>query len=323
MSRISHSRAVCDCSGCDDNFSPVIHCWHEPCTFGLKRKDSGSKLHAKTKDKPPRAKPRLWLLVPADEYAPPGGTAEESKSTNEDCQPTLAKFLYRDNATAGELVHESTASVQLIPVRDSDRKQAAHKRSISRRSCCSADTRESRSDCLIVPLTSLCTNSKAPHSPNLTFGSPRETRLASNSFFVATPVSPVPDGDVSCNISVIELAQPSPESMNASESLPHLITRLSNLQVNRPSLLFDVPETGKASNDDRLNAARVLQRVCRSFIAQRKFRSDRMLHCEHHLKDDIVAKNQAPAAAKFQAQQAVSTVEPCYMSVDWRIRLVV
>ena len=262
--------------------------------------------NTKTRDKTPRArsKARLWLLVTADENDVDGDIDCEKKNGQLiDFAPTLAKLLPRTTSTEDSERYidaegrqwdsDCIASSQpSLNIKDSERMKSNSRRVNNRRSCNGQpELKCCKSDCLVVPLNSLCLNqvSDMTRSPCMDVGSPEEAKHVPSSFCVSTPFGAVPATDVSCNISVIETAQPSPESLGASKALELLNSKIFSCPLERPSSFLEgvlLPFPLVLDDTHRLRAIRMLQRAFRGCIARRrmKIRKERCLKSSHYVR---------------------------------------
>jgi hypothetical protein len=258
------------------------------------KNDFSSKMPPKTKERSPRRpKPRLWLLITTDEPEQPTEKAADIDPTH---VPTLAKMLpktFRDSSLSSSLDQDQVNELHGIAARERDpfeadchhilvnresERKPGNRRSVVRR--VSSASKGSTDERLIVPVNSLYLNSvdplrssvpSFPISPDFTLCSPKRGA----SCFLATPGG---TGEVSyCNLSMIEAAQPSPESNRTDyEILKDVLS-----PAEKPRNVFNTdgvhrlrpPELDNGNNQltsAETEAVRILQQVVRSYLARRR-----------------------------------------------------
>jgi hypothetical protein len=321
------SERACNCRHCDDTCLQIqmCHCWHEPCYFNFMKDDFSSKLPPKTKERSPRRpKPRLWLLITTDESEQP---KEKAPDVDPDQVPTLAKMLpkaFRDSSLSSSLDQDLANDLQGMATRERDpfeadchhtlvnresERKPGNKRSVVRR-VSTASTKISTDERLIVPVNSLYLNNidpsrssvpNYPNSPDFTLCSPKR----GTSFFLCTPGAAC---EVSyCNLSMIEAAQPSPESNRTDYEIPKAV--LSPAQKSHDVLNTDghhLPppdpdnrnSQGSTLTSDETNAVRILQQVMRSYLARHRMKSTPSYQSNEsagYLLPELVENPKAPA----------------------------
>ncbi len=185
---------------------------------------------------------------------------------------------------------------------------------------------------MIVPVNSLYLNNLDPsrnsvpiypNSPDFTLYSPRR----GTSFFLCTPGA---TGEVSyCNLSMIEAAQPSPESNRTDYEIPKDV--LSPAQKPRNGSNKDGlpvlrrPDFDKRNDleptltSDEIEAVRTLQQVMRSFLARRRVNSKPSHQSNEgagHLLPEIVENPKAVVIETRTQHSVLRAILSCNPSSD-------